>query len=249
MINCTAPNIGSGAWYGIYVYGGQTASFYNNVVSNCTIGSATATATGSIYGIYKYCSPTTAGTLDMYNNSVTNITRTQSTPGTGFGYYFYISGGNGVANVYNNLVNNLTIAASSTQYIAYHLYSGTKNFYDNTFTNVHNAMGTVYGLYNGNGVDGYFYRNKFANINSNAAASLVYGIYQNSGTSMYYYIFCYGTTSPAGPNAKSGRHIYNGDNCGCYSIRFISTLHPLPVHSGHRGLCSKPEEDWRNNIS
>lgn len=253
VINCTAPNIGSGAWYGIYVYGGQTASFYNNVVSNCTIGSATATATGSIYGIYKYCSPTTAGTLNMYNNSVTNITRTQSTPGTGFGYYFYISGGNGVANVYNNLVNNLTIAASSTQYIGYHLYSGTKNFYDNTFTNVHNAMGTVYGLYNGNGVDGYFYRNKFANINSNAAASLVYGIYQNSGTSMYYYNnFVSELKAPLATNANAvaGIFINGGTNVGCYFNTVYLDAASTAGTFGTSGVYASttPNVDLRNNI-
>jgi len=219
VTGCTAPNITSGTWYGIYMYGGMTSNFYNNVVSNNTIGSATATSTGSIYGIYHYCSPTNAGTMNMYNNTLTNITRVQSTPGTGFGYYFYISGGNGTANIYNNLVDNLTVAASSTQYVVYNLYSGTKNMYDNTFTNVLNAMGTVYGLYNGNGVEGRFFNNKIANINSNAAASVVYGIYQSSGTSTYYYnnfISELKTPVSTSASAVNGIYIAGGTNVGCY---------------------------------
>lgn len=187
ILNCNAPNLTSGTWYGLYMYGGLTSNFYNNTVSNCTIGSGTATATGSIYGIYHYSSPTSVGTMNIYNNSVNNLNRIQSTAGSGSGYYFYISGGNGTAYIYNNSVTNITTSTTSTQYIFYNLYSGTKYTYDNIISNINGPRSTVYALYNGNGVTGYFYRNQISKITGNTTSAIIYGIYQSSGTTNYYY--------------------------------------------------------------
>ncbi len=253
VTGCSVPNATSGAFYGMYTYGGMTASWYNNSITNNNLGSGTTTATGSFYGLYTYTSPTSAGTASVYNNTISNNARLQSTLGSGFGYWFYQSGGNGTMYIYDNLVDNNIAGSSSTQYVGYCLYSGTKYFYDNVISNFYNANATVYGLYNGNGVAGYFYRNKIFNINSDAAASIIYGIYQSSGTSIYYYNnFISDLKAPAatGAIAISGFYLTGGTTLGCYNNTVYLNASSSGSTFGTTGIYASttPSVDLRNNI-
>jgi hypothetical protein len=253
VIGCSMPNATSGAFYGIYTYGGMTASWHHNNVINNSLGSGVSTATGSFYALYTYASPSSPGTAEVYNNVISNNSRNQSVLGSGFGYWFYQSGGNGTMNIYNNIVNNNTIASNSTQYIGYCLYSGTKYYYDNVISNVINANATVYGLYNGNGVAGYFYRNKIFNINSNATASIVYGIYQSSGTATYYYNnFISDLKAPQATGAISvaGAYLLGGTSLGFYNNTIFLNAVSTGSSFGTAGIYASttPNVDLRNNI-
>lgn len=255
VTGCTTPNATSGTWYGIYMYGGATSNFYNNSVTNNIHGSATATATGSIYGIYHYCSPTSAGTMNMYSNTVANNSRVQSAIGTGTGYHFYMSGGNGTMNVYNNTINNQTIGSTSTQYVAYVLYSGAKNFYNNTITNILNSNGgTLYSIYNGNGTgNALFYNNKIQNINGNAAGSIVYGFYQSSGANVYLYNnFISELKAPiaTGSPAIYGIYFSGGTALGAYNNTIYLNATSTGATFGVTGIYASttPSVELRNNI-
>lgn len=255
VTNCNIPNATSAAFYGMYMYGGLNSNFYNNSVTNNTYGSSTATATGSIYGIYHYCSPTGTGLANVYGNTVANNSRVQSAIGTGTGYHFYTSGGNGTMNMYNNTVNNQTIGSSSTQYIAYILYSGIKYFYNNTITNILNSNGgTLYSIYNGNGSgDAVFYNNQVRNINGNVAGSIVYGFYQSSGTNVYLYNnFFSELKAPAatGNPAIYGIYFSGGTNLGAYNNTIYLNATSTGATFGTTGIYASttPSVELRNNI-
>ena len=54
--------------------------------------------------------------------------------------------------------------------------AATKNAYNNTFTNLLNSRGTIYGIYTGNGTTTNFYNNKIQNLNAIGATGTIYGI-------------------------------------------------------------------------
>ncbi len=254
--SCTFPNATSGAFYGMYVYGGKTSNFYNNQVTNNTYGSATATATGEIYGIYHYCISVTAGIVNVHGNTVANNSRIQSVIGTGTGYYFQLSGNNGVLNAYNNIVDNLTVGSLSTQYIGYINYNGTKNVYNNSFTNILNINGgTIYGLYNTGGTgDCRFYNNKIRNLNGLGAGSVVYGIYHGSGNSNTYYYNNYiselKTPFALGNPAICGVKISAGTTIGIYNNSIYLDAASAGSTFGVTGIYASvtPNVELRNNI-
>ncbi|MBE0649110.1 MAG: T9SS type A sorting domain-containing protein [Bacteroidales bacterium] len=255
VTGCSLPNATSGTFYGLYMYGGMFSNFYNNSVTNNSYGGGTTTATGSMYGIYHYCSPSSPGVMNVYGNTVSGNSRNQSVIGTGTGYHFYMSGGNGTMSCYDNIVDNQTIGSTSTQYICYILYSGAKNFHDNTISNILNSNGgTLYSLYNGNGAgDALFYNNKWQNINGNGTTSLVYGIYQSSGANVYYFNnFISELNAPAatGNPAVYGAYLSGGTNIGMYNNTIYLNASSTGASFGATGIYASttPTVELRNNI-
>lgn len=196
VINCNLSGMTSSTIDLMYLRAdAPTVNYYNNVVKNNTLGSATSTATGTINYLYIYCSPTNLGTMQAYNDTVSGNTRIQSVVGGGQNSYLYISGNQSVANIYNNLVDNNIAASNGTTYGLYALISqATRNIYSNTVTNINNSAGTIYGLYLGNTYTDYAYLNKFQNYTTIGASSSVYGIYISSGGGPYPVVYCYNNT-------------------------------------------------------
>ncbi len=188
VTGCSMPNMANLAFYGIYESGGTNANFYNNSVTNNTIGSASAAATGIIYGLF--CGPiqTTKGPVSVHDNTVSGNTRIQSGVSTGLGNWFYIGGNGSILNCYNNTIDNNTAASTTAQYCVYlGGDAATKNFYNNTIANLLNANGTVYGVYQIQGTTINIFNNKIRNLNSVGTASLVYGIDAFNGTTVNLY--------------------------------------------------------------
>ncbi|MBC8458975.1 MAG: hypothetical protein H8D67_13355, partial [Deltaproteobacteria bacterium] len=252
--NCNYSTATTGSFYGIYHTAGVTnINFYGNTISNNQLGSATTTGTGTFYLIYSTGTPTTLGTYNYYDNTLSNNTRTQSAVGGGTNYGFYIGGSGNVLNFYNNNISNFTTGSSGTTYIHYNLFSGTvKNVYDNSAVNILNANSTVYGLYNGNGTTGYFYNNKFQNLNMASASGTLYGIYQSSGTSMYYYNNFIGELKA--PAATGNPAIYgaylSGTTVGFYNNTIYLNATSTGASFGASGIYASttPTVELRNNI-
>ncbi len=191
-------NASSGSFYGIYnnmgtTYTNNTASFYNNTVSNCNSPNATS---GNAYYMYVNNS---AQTLNVYNNNVLNNTYgSASTTSTGstVGFYFFGSASTLLAaDIHNNNFSNFTRfqSATGTGGITYCFWIGigssisTISAHDNVIDNIITPTNGLLAGFYFIGAPGYknLYRNSVTNLTTNAGP--VYGCYSGDGYNQYLY--------------------------------------------------------------
>jgi parallel beta-helix repeat protein len=188
VVSLFYPTSTSGGMYGIYHSGGAyQANIYRNTISNCVLGSSGVTATGTVYLLYSSSSPTTsAGSAQhVYANTIWNNNRIQSAAGSGSTYYLYTTGSADTCDVQANSLTNNNFSSTSTAYVLYCLASGsTKRVFDNVVdTLTHNY--TLYTVYQGNGTNNWYDRNRIANVAMTYTSTVLYGFYLSSGTNVY----------------------------------------------------------------
>ncbi len=168
----------------------NVVNIYNNIVSGCTMPTATS---GSCNYIYISQAATT---YSLHNNTVTNNTY-GSAAATAIGsvYYIYLFGNpttNGTVDVYANEISNNTrvqsvLAAGTT----YFFYLGARGNVQNTYDNliINNTTATTGGAYlyyltNAAPLKNFYHNTASGIINANG---VVYGFYNGSGTNLYVY--------------------------------------------------------------
>ncbi|MCX6304791.1 MAG: T9SS type A sorting domain-containing protein [Bacteroidetes bacterium] len=263
ITNCTYPTAtSSNCNYLNISHGGPSVSIYNNLVTGNQYGSSTTTSQGAVTYIVTSALPTVLGTSDVYNNTVSNNTRIQSPSGVG-GTTTYMQLGIQcyTLNCYGNICDNNTSTTTGTVYGIYCNVNRpiTKNFYNNSFTNLSEAKGTTYGINIDAGYNWNIYNNRVQNISGPGTASLITGIYLGNLTgagSIYIYNNIVGdlkagTTSSV--SAIKGIYLFgfNSISTGLYNNTVYLNSTSIGANFGTTGLMvTKYIQvlDTRNNI-
>lgn len=186
----------TGTFYGIFDNMGTTATntntinIYNNIVTGCSMPSAT---TGSCNYIYvSHVGPA----FNFHHNTVSNNTYgSASVTGIGNLQYMYLFGNpttKGIVDVFSNTISNNTRAQSvvgggSTYFYYLGATGNTQNTYDNiAFNNITATSGGAYAFYVVNAsLTKNFYNNTVNGIiNANGTTM---GFYNGSGTNLNVY--------------------------------------------------------------
>lgn len=266
VINNTFPNHTNGNVVYTYVtVSALNLNIYGNVISNNTIGSATANSTGLAYYAYYRSDPAVQqiGTTNVYNNTISNNSRSSAASSvSSLTYFLYTTGQTNTLNIYGNVLdNNSAVASTAFGIITAHI-GANKNIYNNQITNISGRIGSFTGLSNGNGIGNtYIHGNRIHNLSSSANPSPVLptlysltGIYQGTGNNTYYYNnFISQIYAPfsANPSALIGIRILgiNNNFTGLYNNTIYLDGTSVNEGFGARGIYAETgsELDMRNN--
>ncbi len=254
--NNSIPNFTGNTVGYIYISTGcVTANLYNNTIEGNTAGSTSVAATGTLYYAYFSSNPTVAGTINIYQNEINRNKRVQSVNGGGATYLLYNGGSGNVLNEMENNIDSITISSTGTTYGLYTLFSGSvKNVHHNSVTNIFNAKGTVYAVYNGNGSGaGFFHSNKVQNVSTTSVSGKLYGIYQSSGINQFHYnntvSQLYAPQATANP-AIFGIYLSGAVKTGAYNNTVYLDASSSGASFGVTGIfaSSSIEVELKNNI-
>ncbi|MCX6162110.1 MAG: right-handed parallel beta-helix repeat-containing protein, partial [Ignavibacteriae bacterium] len=241
--------VGTGTYYGMYIYYGQAAvEAYNNVVENDTLPT-----TSAAYGMYVY--NYYANSANYYNNAVRNIYKKDGSTGAYYGIYISGAATTGTFNYYNNSVNNISVGAAGASIYGHYnaAASLTKNFYGNTAYALRTSLaGSVYGIYQSAGTTTNLYKNSVYNLRTSTGFG--YGITVAGGTTNNVYnnfISDIRVDSLSSTLALMGLYLSGGttDNVYYNTIYLKSASHIAGLF-GTAALyaSSVPAVDLRNNI-
>ncbi|MDP3928031.1 MAG: hypothetical protein Q8R57_03325, partial [Bacteroidota bacterium] len=168
IYNNKIANISSSGFFGIYITGGNS-KIYNNNIGGTTNSYDAISSTSTIYGIFNL---TNASSSQIYNNTISKITGTTT-------FYGIYNTAPGSLSVYNNSFDNNTESGTGAFMGAY-ITNANSIIYNNILRDNIAATGISYGIYPQPTAPNtsYVYGNEIYNY---AIQGALYGIF-NAGT-------------------------------------------------------------------